>query len=163
MGGKGNAKGQTPRLGLMMRKSRTYQDTYATGDRLNLPHDPKKQIQPAWTSIKFGKTKIQCHFPGHRNKGQVPRANNEATRMGKVECWSEAETQKSNNWVVALKNKTLMDHRRGFRHINKLRFPQMHIRAQEYYLTPQFEYWGWESIGFNFKKESAGRLDGAVG
>lgn len=29
--------------------------------------------------------------------------------MGKVECWSETQTQKSNNWeVVALENKALM-------------------------------------------------------
>lgn len=106
---------------------------------LNLPHRPKKQTPPtAWTSTKSGKTKTQSHFPGHGNKGQVPRANNEATRMGKVECWSETETQKSNKWaVVAPENKTLMDHRRVGRHIKELRFPKMHVRAQEYYWTGQ--------------------------
>lgn len=58
--------------------------------------------------------------------------------MGKVECWSETETPKSNKRVVvALKNKALMDRRRVCRRINKLRFPEMHVRAQEYYSTLQ--------------------------
>ena len=133
-GGKGNAEEQnSPGLTL-------WWETWTLGNTsgpvlngpLTLPHAPQKN-----NFTQFRKTKIESHFPSHRNKHQIPRANNEATVVGKVECWSGTITPKSNKWVVvALENKALMDPRRVFRHINKLRFPQMHI-TQEYYSTVQ--------------------------
>lgn len=59
---------------------------------------------------------------------------------------------------MAQENKALMDPRRVFRHINKLRFPKMHIRAQEYYSTVRSVRILGEGgrICFNFEKEAAG-------
>lgn len=76
--------------------SETHQDICAT---VALFHStPKYPSATACISTELRKSEIWNDFPSHWNKGQTPRVNSEATRMGKVECWSETENPKVKQW-----------------------------------------------------------------
>lgn len=134
VGGRAMQRNSNATLGLVMRELNygRYVRACAKWDRWPWPILQRRQ-----PPHNLERLKCKVPFPVAEIKAKYPE---QTMKQPKWVKWNvgQTKTPKSNNWVVvALENKVLMDPRRGFQRINKLRFPETHIRTQEYFSVVQ--------------------------
>lgn len=151
-----------PRFSLMMRElnscksirapalNRTLWPSPSSKNKLHLLHEPPQNLERLKCKVTFPVTEIKVKYPEQTmkqlqwakwNVGRRLKPKNQTTEWRWL--W-----RKKLSWITG----------ESFRHINKLKFPETHTRAQEYYSTvqPVWILGVGGNICVNFKKEAAG-------